>query len=91
MLRISGKDGLYGKPPKKSVVPLSRRLQVALEAYFALNERWVIGSRQVQKSLKRVAGYSGVGSKSWVEPFRGDMQKTPIPTHLLLPAFNARY
>jgi hypothetical protein len=38
MLRISGKDGPYGKLPKKSVVPLSRRLQAPLEAHFALNE-----------------------------------------------------
>jgi hypothetical protein len=71
MLRSSGKQ------PKKSVVRLSRRLQAPLEPYFALNERRFIGSRQVQKIVKRVAGHSGVGSKSWIEPFRGDMQKTP--------------
>ena len=35
-LHISGKGGPYGKPPKKSVVPLSRRLPAPLEAYFAL-------------------------------------------------------
>ena len=50
MLRISGKDGPYGKPPKTSVVALSRWLPAPLEAYFALNDRWVSGSRQVQRS-----------------------------------------
>ena len=44
MLRISGEDGPYGKPPKKSVGPPSRWLQAPLEARFALNERWFIGS-----------------------------------------------
>jgi site-specific recombinase XerD len=49
MLRISGKDGPYGKQPKKRVVPLSRRPQEPLEAYFALHERWVIGSAPCTK------------------------------------------
>jgi hypothetical protein len=74
----AARKGLYGKPPKKRVVPLPRRLPAPLEAYFALNERWVIGSRQVQTSVKRVAGHAGVGSKAWIEPFRGDRQKPPI-------------
>jgi hypothetical protein len=77
VLRISGKDGPCGKLPKKSVVPLSRRLHTLLEAYFALSERWFIGSRQVQKIVKRAVGHSGVDSKSWIEPFCGDMQKPP--------------
>jgi hypothetical protein len=77
MLRISGKDGPDGKPPKTSVVPLCRRLPAPLEASFALNDRWVSGSRQAQKLVKRVAAHSGVGSKSWIEPFCGDMQKPP--------------
>ena len=29
-----------------------------------------------------VEGHSRVDSKSWIEPFRGDMQTTPIPTAL---------
>jgi hypothetical protein len=43
----AARTSLHGKQPKKSVVPLSRRLQALLEACFALNERWLIGSRQV--------------------------------------------
>ena len=78
MLRISGKDGPYGKPPKKSVVPLCRRLAAPLDAYFSLNEGWFIGSRQVQRTVKRGAGLAGIGSKSWMEPFRGDMQNPLI-------------
>jgi hypothetical protein len=77
MLRISGKDGLYGKPPKQSVVPLSRWLQAPLEADCSLNEGWFMGSRQVQRTVKRGVGLAGVGSKCWIEPFCGDMQKPP--------------
>jgi hypothetical protein len=36
MLRISGKDGPYGKPPKTSVIALSRGLPAPLEADLAL-------------------------------------------------------
>jgi hypothetical protein len=78
MRRIGGKDGPYGKQPQKSVASLSGWLPASMEAYFALNERWFIGSRQVQKIVKRVASRSGVGSKSWIEPFRGDPQKTSL-------------
>jgi hypothetical protein len=77
MLRISGEDGPYGKPPKKSVVALPRRLPAPPETYFAPNEGWFIGSRQVQRIVKRVASHSAFDSKSWIEPFRGDMQKPP--------------
>jgi integrase/recombinase XerD len=34
---------------------MSRRIQALLEPYFALNEKWFIGTRQVQKIVKRVA------------------------------------
>jgi integrase/recombinase XerD len=46
-LRISGKGGPHGKKTKKRVVPLSRRIQTLLEHYFALQEKWFVGPRQV--------------------------------------------
>lgn len=54
-LRVSGKGGPYGKQSKKRVVPMSRRVQALLEPFFALNEQWFVGPRQVQKIVKRVA------------------------------------
>lgn len=54
-LRISGKGGPHGKKTKKRVVPMSRRILSLLEPYFAINEKWFIGPRQVQKIVKRVA------------------------------------
>ncbi len=54
-LRISGKGGPYGKKSKKRVVPMSRRVQALLEHYFAINNNWPVGERQVQKIVKQIA------------------------------------
>ena len=54
-IRISGKGGPYGKQTKKRVVPMSNRVQSLLEHYFAINESFPIGPRQVQKVVKEIA------------------------------------
>lgn len=54
-LRITGKGGPHGKKSKKRVVPMSKRVQTLLEHYFAINNQWPVGSRQVQKIVKHVA------------------------------------
>jgi len=51
-------------PPKRPGV-FSRISAIArISSYFGLNERGFIGLRPVQKVVKRVAGHSGVSSKS---------------------------
>jgi integrase/recombinase XerD len=54
-LRISGKGGPYGKKSKKRVVPMSARVRVLLEHYFAINDTFPIGPRRAQKIVKSVA------------------------------------
>ncbi len=54
-LRITGKGGPHGKKSKKRVVPMSKRVQTLLEHYFAINNQWPVGPRQVQKIVKQVA------------------------------------
>jgi len=54
-LNIKGKGGPYGKKSKVRVVPMSRRIQTLLEHYFAINNKWFIGPRQVQKITKKLA------------------------------------
>lgn len=54
-LSIRGKGGPYGKKSKIRVVPMSRRIQTLLEHYFAINNKWFIGPRQVQKIIKKLA------------------------------------
>lgn len=54
-LRISGKGGPYGKKSKKRVVPMSNRVRALLEHYYAINDRFPVGARQVQKIVKEIA------------------------------------
>jgi integrase/recombinase XerD len=54
-IRVSGKGGPYGKKSKKRVVPMSRRVQILLEHYFAINNNFPVGVRQVQKIVKDIA------------------------------------
>jgi integrase/recombinase XerD len=54
-LLISGKGGIHGKKSKKRVVPISTRVQVLFDHYFALHNSWFIGVRQVQKIIKKIA------------------------------------
>ncbi len=36
--RVEGKGGPYGKQSKKRVVPMSRRIQLLIEHYFAIHD-----------------------------------------------------
>jgi len=54
-VRVKGKGGPYGKRSKNRVVPLSPRIRAILEPYFALNQKWFVGTRQAQYIVKRVA------------------------------------
>lgn len=54
-IRVRGKGGPYGKRSKQRVVPMSRRVRAILEPYFALNQTFPVGIRQVQKLVKRAA------------------------------------
>ena len=54
-IRVNGKGGLYGKQTKIRTVPMSKRVQTLLEHYFALHDKWIVGTRQAQKIVKKVA------------------------------------
>jgi integrase/recombinase XerD len=45
----------HGTRSKQRVVPLSTRVRTILEPYFALKDKWFVGTRQPQKIVKRVA------------------------------------
>ncbi|MBE9527513.1 MAG: phage integrase family protein, partial [Proteobacteria bacterium] len=62
-IRVSGKGGPYGKKSKKRVVPMSKRVQTLLEHYFAINDKWPIGSRQVQKIVKNIANKAQISQQ----------------------------
>lgn len=62
-IRVTGKGGPHGKKSKKRVVPMSKRVQSLLEHYFAIHNAWPIGTRQVQKIVKRIANRAQVSQK----------------------------
>lgn len=62
-LRISGKGGPYGKKTKKRVVPMSKRVNALLEHYFAINDYFPVGIRQVQKIVKLVANRAKISQE----------------------------
>ena len=70
-IRITGKGGIHGKKSKKRVVPMSPRVQALLEHYFAINDKWPVGLRQVQKIVKEIAN-------------RAKLTKAVTP-HILIP------
>jgi integrase/recombinase XerD len=63
MLRITGKGGTQGKKSKRRIVPMSKRVQILLEHWFALNETMPVGIRQVQKIVKRVANKANISKE----------------------------
>ena len=69
-IRISGKGGPYGKKTKKRVVPMSGRVQSLLEHYFAINEKFPIGPRQVQKVVKEIANRAQISKTVYSSYFK---------------------
>jgi len=53
--RIKGKGGPFGKKTKNRVVPFSPRVRAIMEPYFALNDKFPVGTRMVQKRVKALA------------------------------------
>ena len=54
-IRVQGKGGPYGKKTKMRTVPMSLRVRALLEPWFALNDRFPVGPRRVQKIVKEIA------------------------------------
>ena len=62
-IRIKGKGGPYGKKSKVRMVPLSNRVFVLFEHYFALNNKFPIGDRQAQKIVKSIANKARISKE----------------------------
>lgn len=54
-LMIYGKNGPNGKKSKRRVVPLSQRVRPLLEGHFAIYDTIGMGTRTIQRLVKRVA------------------------------------
>ena len=61
-LRIKGKGGPFGKRSKARVVPMSTRVRTVFEPFFALNEKFPVGTRQAQKVVKQIANRAQISA-----------------------------
>jgi integrase/recombinase XerD len=62
-IRIEGKGGPFGKRSKRRVIPLSDRLRVLFEHYFALHEKFPYTPRTIQRIVKVVANRARISKK----------------------------
>ncbi len=60
LLMIYGKGGPYGSKSKRRVVPLTARVQPLIEGHFALHDTLGVGSRTIQRIVKRVANLAHI-------------------------------
>jgi len=54
-LKVRGKGGPYGKRSKVRVLPLSDRVRSLVEHHYAVEDRFPIGKRQIERIVKDVA------------------------------------
>lgn len=72
-LIIHGKGGPFGKKSKRRVVPLSPRVKTLLENYFALEDKFGLVDRSVQRIIKTIANKAHI--------------KRPVTPHVLRHTF----
>jgi integrase/recombinase XerD len=85
-LMIYGKGGPYGKATKRRVVPMTNRTQDIIEGHFALNDSIGLGSRAIQKLVKRVANRAHISRPVTPHVLRHTFSVTAIQKGISLPS-----
>lgn len=62
-LMIYGKGGPYGKKTKRRIVPMTERVRQLIEHRFTFNDNTGMGSRTIQRIVKRVANKAGIAKQ----------------------------
>ena len=57
---VFGKGGPYGKKSKRRVIPITDRVNALFELHFATNDIMGIGTRTIQRMVKKVANRAGI-------------------------------
>lgn len=85
-ITVYGKGGPYGSSTKRRVIPLSPRIQPLLEGHFALYETLGIGTRTIQRLLKRLANHAQIRRPLTPHILRHTFSVTAIQKGISLPA-----
>lgn len=57
---LDGKGGPFGRMSKTRIVPLTRVSRAIYEQWFAINDKFPVGKRQIEKVIKKVANRAGI-------------------------------
>jgi|GEM_PF-451404 len=85
-LMIYGKGGPYGTKSKRRIIPLSPRVQPLLEGHLALNDKFGIGARTIQRLIKLVANKASISRPVSPHVLRHTFAVTAVQKGLSLPA-----
>ena len=82
---IYGKGGPYGTRSKRRVIPLSTRIHPLIEAHFAVNERFNLTARTIQRLVKRVANHARISQPVSPHVLRHTFSVTAVQKGISLP------
>jgi integrase/recombinase XerD len=85
-LIIYGKGGPYGTKSKRRIVPLSARVQPLLEGQLALQNRFGISSRTIQRLIKAVANKANISRPVSPHVLRHTFAVTAVQRGISLPS-----
>ena len=60
---VYGKGGPYGKKSKRRIIPMTERVYILLSAWFALNNKIEMTTRNIQYHVTKVANRAGISKK----------------------------
>lgn len=84
-LSILGKGGMYGKMSKRRVVPMTTRVKILLEAYFAINDKFPVIPRTAQRMVKDIANRAKIKAKVTPHVLRHTFATNAIQKGISLP------
>ena len=84
-LMIYGKGGPYGTRSKRRVIPLSNRIQRLIQSHFAVNERFNMTPRTIQRLVKRVANRALISQPVSPHVLRHTFSVTAVQKNISLP------
>lgn len=84
--RVKGKGGPYGQETKVCAVPMSLRVRALLEPWFALNDRFPVGSRRMQKTVKAIVNRAKISRAVTPHVLRRTSATLALQKSISLPA-----
>ena len=85
-LMIYGKGGPNGGKSKRRVVPLTARVQPLIEGHFSLHDTLGVGSRTIQRMVKRVANLAHISRPVSPHVLRHTFAVTAVQRNISLPS-----